>query len=421
MHVAWTFKHKPKSAADIVGNREALHLLSEWLKSWSKGIPSQKAAFLHGPPGVGKTVSVEALTSDLGMELVEKNASDYRTQEKIKSFAGLASQYSSFSGKKRIILLDEMDGVYGTVDRGGIPAITQIIKETRCPIVLIANDYWNKRFVSFRDKKKYLIVEFKKPPLGRVVRFLQEICAKEGIIADEEAVKFIAQRNQGDVRSAINDLQAFTEGKKTLTFDDVEWIAHRDRKDVIFTVLRLVLYAKSCSAAKQSIDMADTDLDMLFEWIYENTPHHFNVPGELSNAMEALARADLYRARIRRTRNWKLTRYFVDLMTAGVAMARNQSKPSGWIPFRFPQRMRMLSTGRGERLMKGNIGKKIGRRMHLSISLAEKDVLPYLKVIFENNPAMSAGLSRWLDFNQEEINYLAGSKKQTKMILKSTK
>lgn len=71
--------------------------------------------------------------------------------------------------------------------------------------------------------------------------------------------------------------------------------------------------------------------------------------------------------------------------------------------------------------MKGNIGKKIGRRMHLSISLAEKDVLPYLKVIFENNPAMSAGLSRWLDFNQEEINYLAGSKKQTKMILKSTK
>ncbi|MCW4051679.1 MAG: replication factor C large subunit [Candidatus Bathyarchaeota archaeon] len=419
MHVAWTFKHKPKSAAGIVGNREALHLLREWLESWSEGIPSQKAAFLHGPPGVGKTVSVEALSSDLGMELVEKNASDYRTQEKIKSFAGLASQYSSFSGKKRIILLDEMDGVYGTVDRGGIPAITQIIRETRCPIVLIANDYWNKRFVSFRDKKKYLIVEFKKPPLRSVVKFLQGICAKECIIADEEAVKFIAQRNQGDVRSAINDLQAFTEGKKSLTFDDVEWIAHRDRKDVIFTVLRLVLYAKSCSAAKQSVDMADTDLDMLFEWIYENTPHHFNVPGELSNAMEALARADLYRARIRRTRNWKLTRYFVDLMTAGVAMARNQSKPSGWIPFRFPQRMRMLSTGRGERVMKGNIGRKIGRRMHLSISLAEKDVLPYLKVIFENNPAMSAGLSRWFDFKQEEINYLAGSKRQAKLILRS--
>ena len=419
MHVAWTFKHKPKTAPDIIGNPEPLRLLSDWLKSWIKGIPSQKAAFLHGPAGVGKTVSVEALTNDLGMELVEKNASDYRTQEQIKSFAGLASQYSSFSGRKRVILLDEMDGVYGTVDRGGIPAITQVIRETRCPIVLIANDYWNKRFVAFRDKKRYLIIEFKKPPLGSVVRFLQGICVKEGIIADEEAVKFIAQRNQGDVRSAVNDLQAFTQGKKTLTFEDVEWIAHRDRKDVIFSVLRLVLYAKSCRAAKQAVDMADTDLEMLFEWIYENTPHHFNVPSELSNAMEALARADLYRARIRRTRNWKLTRYFVDLMTAGVAMARIQSRPSGWIPFRFPQRMKMLSTGRSERLMKGNIGRKIGRKMHVSTSSGEKDVIPYLKVIFEHNPAMGAGLSRWLDFNEEEIGYLAGSKKQTKLILKS--
>ncbi len=419
MHVAWTFKHKPKTVTDIIGNPEALRLLSDWLKSWIKGIPSQKAAFLHGPAGVGKTVSVEALTNDLGMELVEKNASDYRTQEQIKSFAGLASQYSSFSGRGRVVLLDEMDGVYGTVDRGGIPAIIQVIRETRCPIVLIANDYWNKRFVAFRDKKKYLIIEFKKPPLGSVAQLLHRICVKEGIVADEEAVKFIARRNQGDVRSAVTDLQAFTQGKKTLTFDDVEWIAHRDRKDVIFSVLRLVLYAKSCRAAKQAVDMADTDLEMLFEWIYENTPHHFNVPCELSNAMEALARADLYRARIRRTRNWKLTRYFVDLMTAGVAMARNESRPSGWIPFRFPQRMRMLSTGRSERLMKGNIGRKIGRRMHVSISSGVNDVIPYLRVIFEHNPTMGAGLARWLDFNEEEVGYLAGSKRQMKLILKS--
>lgn len=419
MHAAWTVKHKPKSSAEIVGNKKAAAYFREWLESWEKAVPKQKAAFLHGPPGVGKTMTVEALARDLGMELIEKNASDYRTEEKIRRFAGLASQYGSFSGKKRVILFDEMDGIYGTVDRGAIPALTQIIKDTRCPIVLIANNFWNKKFTAFRDKKKYFVIEFKKPSGGEVLKHLRRVVASEGITAEEDALKFIAQRNEGDVRSAVNDLQALAQGKSKLTYDDVAWLAYRDRKDVIFTVLRQVLYGRSCNTAKQAIDMADVDLDMLFEWIYENAPHHFNVPSELAEAMNALAKADLYRARIRQTGNWKLMRYVIDFMTAGVAMARDESKPSGWIPFQFPQRIRMLSTSRAERARKTEIGKKIKRRMHVSAVLAQKDVLPYLRVIFESSSDMAAGLAGWFDFNEDEINYIAGSKRQGKAILKS--
>ncbi|MFP3984545.1 MAG: replication factor C large subunit [Candidatus Bathyarchaeia archaeon] len=420
MHAAWTEKHKPKTLEEVVGNKEPISTLGKWLKSWANGIPKQKAAFLHGPPGVGKTVSVEAFAHDFAMELIEKNASDYRTEEKIRQFAGLASQYGSFFAKNRMILLDEMDGVYGTVDRGAIPAIVDIIKNTRCPIILTANDFWDKRFVAFRDKKKYLIIEFKKPSTNDVLKHLKRIIAAEGIEAEEEALKFIAQRSEGDVRSAVNDLQALAQGKKRLAYEDVSWLAYRDRKDVIFNVLRLVLYGKTCETAKQAVDMADVDLDMLFEWIYENAPHHFNVPSELAEAMEALARADLYRGRIRRTQNWKLTRYVIDFMTAGVAMARDKSKPSGWIPFRFPQRIKTLSTSRAERTMKKEIGKKIKRRMHISVANAQRDVLPYLKIIFEHNPEMASGLTEWFSFEEEEINYIAGNKKQAKAILKLT-
>ncbi len=418
MYTAWAHKYKPKTSAEVVGNREASNRLEKWLKSWNDGVPTQRAAFLHGPSGIGKTVTVETLASDLGMELVEKNASDYRTEEKIRQFAGLASQYGSFSGKSRMILLDEMDGVYGNVDRGAIPAIAQIIKSTRCPIILIANDFWDKKFISFRDKKKYLVIEFKKIPASEVSKHLKKVCIGEGIAAEEEALKFIAQRSEGDVRSAVNDLQALAQGKKSLTYEDVSWLAYRDRKDVIFNVLRLVLYGKTCDTAKQAVDMADVDLDMLFEWIYENTPYHFNVPGELAEAMEALAKADLYRGRIRRTQDWKLMRYEIDFMTAGVAMARDKSKPSGWVPFRFPQRIKTLSTSRAERKMKADIGKKIKRRMHTSVASAQKDVLPYLQVIFENNPEMAGGLTEWFKFAEEEVNYIAGGKKQAKAIIK---
>lgn len=418
MHVAWTVKYKPRSLAEIVGNQEAIKTLERWLKSWEDGIPQQRAAFLHGPAGVGKTLTIEALVNDLGMELVEKNASDYRTEEKIQRFAGSASQYSGFFGRRRVILLDEMDGVHGTVDRGAIPTVTRIVKDSRCPIVLIANDFWNKKFVSFRDKKKYLIIEFKKPRTSELLSHLRRIVAREGIVADEEALKFIATRNQGDIRSAVNDLQALAQGKMKLTYDDVSWLAYRDRKDVIFTVLRQVLYGKTCNAAKQAVNMADVDLDMLFEWVYENTPYHFNVPGELADAMEALAKADLYRGRIRRTRNWKLMRYMIDFMTAGVAMARDKSKPSGWIPFRFPQKIRSLSASRAERAKKKGIGQKIKRRMHISVVTAQNDVLPYVRIIFESSPQMAAGLTKWFRFSEEEVDYIAGGKRRAKAILK---
>jgi len=127
----------------------------------------------------------------------------------------------------------------------------------------------------------------------------------------------------------------------------------------------------------------------------------------------------LYRGRIRRTRNWKLMRYMIDFMTAGVAMARDKSKPTGWIPFRFPQRIRTLSTSRAERAKKREIGKKVKRRMHISVAVAQKDVLPYLKIIFENNLQMAAGLIDWFNFDQDEVSYIAGSKRQAKAILKS--
>jgi replication factor C large subunit len=74
LHFAWTVKHKPKSLADIIGNTEAIEKFIESVESWKKGIPKKRAAFLYGPPGVGKTVTVEALAHDYGMEFVEKNA-----------------------------------------------------------------------------------------------------------------------------------------------------------------------------------------------------------------------------------------------------------------------------------------------------------------------------------------------------------
>jgi len=417
LYAAWTVKHKPKSLAEVVGNKEAIQKFVDWIKSWEKGVPKKRAAFLYGPPGNGKTVTVEAFANDFKVELVEKNASDYRTEDAINRFAGLASQYRSLFSGKRIVLLDELDGLTGTADKGGVKAITDIVKTAQFPIVLIANNAYDPRFSNLRNY--CLLIEFKKPPASEVMKHLKRICTREEIQADDEALKFIAQRSEGDVRSAVNDLQALAQGKKRLTYEDVSWLGYRDRQDTIFNVLRMIIYGRMCISAKQAVDMADVDIDMLFEWIYENVPAHLTDPYDLTRAMDALSIADVYRGRIRTTRDWSLLRYVIDYMTAGVAMARQNTKPGGWIPFKFPTRIQMLSRSKAERAMQLTIGYKIKRKCHISAVTASKEVLPYLKIIFKNNVDMAAGLAKWLDLDLEMIEYLAGSKKLMEDIRKS--
>jgi len=406
----WIVKYKPKTLKEVVENKEAIQRFVEWVKSWEGGIPKKRAAFLYGPPGVGKTVTVEALANDFKMELVEKNASDYRTEEAVKRFAGLASQYGSLFGTKRIILFDELDGLTGTADKGGVKAITDIIKTAQCPIVLIANNAFDPRFTNLRNY--CLLIEFKKPPTTDVLKHLKAICLKEGIEAEENALKFIAQRSEGDIRSAVTDLQALAQGKKRLTYDDVAWLGFRDRQETIFTVLRMILYGKTCEGAKRAVNMADVDIDMLFEWIYENVPAHLTDPHDLARAMDALSMADIYRGRIRRTQDYSFIRYVIDYMTAGVAMARVNTKTTGWTPFRFPERIQALSRSKEERAMQIEIGRKIKRRCHMSATRASKEVIPYLRIIFKNNAEMAAGIAKWLDLTPEMVEYLVENKKR---------
>jgi replication factor C large subunit len=411
----WTQKHKPQTLNEIVGNKNAKQQLLTWLKSWNNGTPKKRAALLHGPPGVGKTVTVETLAKELKMELIEKNASDYRTADAIKRFAGLASQYATLFGGKRLILLDEVDGIAGKEDRGGVRELTKILKTTRSPIVLTANDAYNPRFSTIR--KYCILVPFKRPTIRETVSHLKRICTKEGIETDEEALNFIVERSGRDVRSAVNDLQALAQGKTHLVKEDVAWLAGRDRKEEIFGVMRTILYSKDSWEAKKAASNADVDPDMLFHWIYENMPYHLTDPHDLVKAMDYLALADIYRKRIRKTQNWSLLRYVIDFMTAGVAASRQHSKSSGWIPFRFPEKIRMLSRTKGERALQFNIGMKIRRKCHISATSSIKEVMPYLKIIFQNSPEMAAGLANWLELDEDMIEYLAGNKKQTKAVI----
>jgi replication factor C large subunit len=404
MSEPWTVKHRPKTTGEVVGNKLAIEKLIQWLESWSKGKPGKGAALLYGPPGVGKTVVTEAVSRDRGWDLVEINASDKRSGEVLSRIAGLASTQGTLGGKGRLILLDEVDGINLREDQGAIKAIQQVVKDAKFPIVLTANDPWDTKVRPLRDD--CLLIELKRLGVREGLPLLRGVLSKEGVKAEDEALRALLDKNSGDIRSTLNDLQILSGTRKSVSLDEVEWLSRRDRTESIFEALRIVFNSKTVAAARRATNISDVDHEMLFQWIFENAPYQIPDPHELSNAMSAMAEADLVYARIRKTQQWHLLSYALDLMTAGVAVAKNIPL-KGFVPMRFPQRIASMARTRGARELRKNIGRAIASRCHISSRRATQVYLPLIQIMSEHNPAKLNEVGQWLDAKEELYQFFS--------------
>lgn len=80
-----------------------------------------------------------------GYDVLELNASDARSKKKMTSVLNSAVNCNAinFSGNintKRVVIMDEVDGMGGNEDRGGVQELIKIIKESHVPIICICND-----------------------------------------------------------------------------------------------------------------------------------------------------------------------------------------------------------------------------------------------------------------------------------------
>ncbi|MDY7082671.1 MAG: AAA family ATPase, partial [Halobacteria archaeon] len=209
----WTEKYRPTTLADVRGNNKSVDELREWAKNWEE---HREPALVYGEPGVGKTSAVHALANDFDWEITELNASDNRTADAVESVAGEASKSGTLTGKKHLIILDEADNLHGNADRGGSKAVTRIVKEASQPVVLIANEYYDMSNALRRACRE---IEFRNVSKRSIIPVLRDICKREGIEFEKKALGDIAENNSGDLRGAINDLQAVAEGREKITED----------------------------------------------------------------------------------------------------------------------------------------------------------------------------------------------------------
>jgi len=389
-NIPWCEKYRVSSFADVRGQELAV----DKVKSFMKSFPKKKAIVLHGPPGVGKTSLAYAIASEVDAEILELNASDFRNKAKIAEIVGPASQQKSLFQKNKIILIDEVDGISAMKDRGGLSELLVLLDKSSFPMIITANDIWNKKFSLLRRKAE--IVAMKEVDYKVVLELLNDVCEKENCAVSNEVLISIAIKARGDIRAALNDLQILSKMDSPGLLKEV---GDRNREESIFSALQYVFQnAKIDEKMIRVYDEVNMPIDDIFLWVEENLPLAYKGE-ELCRAIEALSLADVFRGRIRRQRHWRFMVYEYFLLGAGIAGVKEYNR-SSWTSYKKPSRILKIWLQNQRAAKKKTICQKYAKMCHVSTKTAMKDFL-LLKMILTNQKTREK-----LKLNEEEIAYL---------------
>lgn len=408
----WTEKYRPNSLNEVRGNNSARDELRDWADSWES---HKEAVILHGSPGVGKTSAAHALAKDYNWNIIELNASDDRTADVINRVAGEAAKSGTLtageSGQK-LIIIDEADNLHGNVDRGGTQAITNLVKDADQPVVLIANEFYE---MSQGLRNAARSIEFRDISKRSIIPVLRDICRRESVEFDEEALDILAEKNAGDLRGAINDLQAVVETEGEITKEDV-MTGSRDRTTGIFEFLDIVFKEGSAQESLQTSYSVDETPDDLINWIEDNLPKEYSGE-ELASAYEFLTEADQWLGRVQASQNYSYWRYASDLMVAGVAASRTGNH-GGWTRWGPPSYWSKLGRTSGTRSTRDYIAREIAEISGVSMSTARRDIMPFLSVMTHHctNRELTVAMTAAYSLDASHVSFITGSGKNTNKV-----
>ncbi|WIA13158.1 hypothetical protein OEZ85_006750 [Tetradesmus obliquus] len=214
----WVEKYRPQFVRDVVGNVDAVARLQVIAEEGN--MPN---IILSGPPGTGKTTSILAVARQLlGPSLkdavLELNASDDRgidvVRNKIKMFA--QKKVTLPPGRHKIVILDEAD----SMTSGAQQALrrTMEIYSNTTRFALACN---TSAKVIEPIQSRCAIVRFTKVSDADILARLQVVIAKEGLTATKDGLEAIIFTADGDMRQALNNLQATHTGFGDITADAV--------------------------------------------------------------------------------------------------------------------------------------------------------------------------------------------------------
>ncbi|KAL0369469.1 UNVERIFIED_CONTAM: Replication factor C subunit [Sesamum angustifolium] len=341
----WTEKYRPKVPNDIVGNQSLVKQLHDWLVNWNEQFRNtgkkgkgkkqndsgaKKAVLLSGTPGIGKTTSAKLVSQMLGFQTIESRKADAKIQKgiggstsnsikELVSNEALSLKMDRSQPPKTVLIMDEVDGM-SAGDRGGVADLIASIKISKIPIICICNDRYSQKLKSLVNY--CLLLSFRKPTKQQMAKRLAQIAKAEGLQVNEIALEELAERVNGDIRMALNQLQYMSLSMSVIKFDDIRQRLQSNSKDEDISPFTAVDKLFGFNGGKlrmdERIDLSMSDPDLVPLLIQENYINYrpssagkddngMKRMNLLARAAESIGDGDIINVQIRRYRQWQLS------------------------------------------------------------------------------------------------------------------
>ena len=276
--VMWVEKYRPKVLSELVNQKDIRGSLSGLIKNQSE-IPH---LLFSGSAGVGKTTTAICVSREILGDVwrdytLELNASDERginmVRERVKKFSRFAGFDSQIPFK--IIILDEADEMTADAQT----ALRRIIEDTAkfCRFILIAN---NISKIIDPIQSRCAVFKFTRIEEKDIIEQLKIISKKEKIKVDDKGLNEITKYAKGDMRHAINLLQAVA-STGNITQSSVKSTAGLTKTNDVSGVLKLAISGKIQDARNKMIElikvygMSESDfLKYINQALFEEKPEN---------------------------------------------------------------------------------------------------------------------------------------------------
>ena len=271
MENIFTTKYIPKEPSDIIGNKDNIDFIQNWLSNFKNSDFS--SIIISGHHGVGKTIAIKTILEYLNYDIKYLSSYNLKNIKKINEIINMNSYFCE-NNNNFAIIIDDFDTITLTSKKN---LIFQLFKDNQdkkyFPIIFLTNEQHSKLISNI--KKSCPELKFQYPELHELILYVKKICNNENIIIkNDKLIDNIIKYSQLDIRKLLLILEDLKLTYNNKEINENEWnyyILSSKKKNINIGLYESTrkIFDKYTNISK-NIELYETEKVLLPLMIFEN-------------------------------------------------------------------------------------------------------------------------------------------------------
>jgi hypothetical protein len=271
MEDIFTTKYIPKEPSDIIGNKDNIDFIQNWLSNFKNSDFS--SIIISGHHGVGKTIAIKTILEYLNYDIKYLSSYNLKNIKKINEIINMNSYFCE-NNNNFAIIIDDFDTITLTSKKN---LIFQLFKDNQdkkyFPIIFLTNEQHSKLISNI--KKSCPELKFQYPELHELILYVKKICNNENIIIkNDKLIDNIIKYSQMDIRKLLLILEDLKLTYNDKEINENEWnyyILSSKKKNINIGLYESTrkIFDKYTNISK-NIELYETEKVLLPLMIFEN-------------------------------------------------------------------------------------------------------------------------------------------------------